>query len=614
MKWPVLALALLAACAPSPPTPRAALPPRAVNLNLDLPAHAFVTALAAIDGTLVAGVNGSPTLYLSPDDSRSWTAAVRGLEDATVLALGAAGTHLLAGTGAGLFALEANQDSWTRLASVPQVPVFAVARAQDGTVLAASDGAGLYASADGRVFTRLPGLDGEILLAVAALDSANIWVGTSGHGLWFTHDAGAHWQPVAILRETYVSALLLLPPSRNGGEPVLVVRTRNALYRSEDGGTEWAPVRGELAPEVVTALTLIPGTENLLAGTASGGVWRQVDAGHFVQAEGLPRGPAVLAFAWDAVGRVYAGTAEGIWRSEDGGKRFVPVAGLGAPAVHQVARHEGATWAALDDGLYRKRDGESAWGRVGGDRLNLPVLSLVFAPAQSSAPEVSRRVYAGTARRGVMVSDDGGETWAPAEGDLGGRLSIPGLAVDPRDPERVFARVLYQRIYRSTDGGDHWRTQWSGMADSTEVVAMAPDPSRAGVIWAGATDGMFLTETGGEPWLRRGLAGQSVLAILPEPGRVWAGATNGLYASTDEGGAWSPVGLDGMTVTALARGAAGRLLAGTRDSGLWSSADDGGTWDPYGLGLEGESIDSLAVEGARVFVSTPRGIWEIDAP
>src|SRR5206468_1312482 len=77
-----------------------------------------------------------------------------------------------------------------------------------------------------------------------------------------------------------------------------------------------------------------------------------------------------LAYAADA-GRVYAGTTNGLFRSDDDGLRWLPAFGSGSQSLP-----------------------------------NVPVFSLAVDPTN---PLV---VYAGTRGKGIYKSTDGGTTWA----------------------------------------------------------------------------------------------------------------------------------------------------------------------------------------------------------
>ena len=113
------------------------------------------------------------------------------------------------------------------------------------------------------------------------------------------------------------------------------------------------------------------------------------------------------------------------------------------------------------------------------------------------------------------------------------------------------------------------------------------------------------------------LRGQTVFIVAVDPaqhGRVYAGATNGLYLSEDRGITWSQLGLQDITVTALAWQEAqpDSLYAGTKHRGIWRSSDGGHTWQA--VGLTGTTIHALLIspDGRWLYTGTESGVWRAD--
>ncbi len=594
-------------------------------MNHGLPSHAPVLALVVTpSNTVYAAVYEQAGVYKSNGGLGGWTRENRGLPEAPTFSLLLNQDMLFAGTAAGLYRLAADARSWQRADSIPSVAIYSLMASPEGRLYAATALRGIYSSGDGgKSWARVPGLDNEIILSVLGLDARTIFAGTSGHGLFVTHDAGATWESLPDFQGAYVP--LLTDDPRDPG--TIYAGIRRALMRSRDGGASWEMIRGGLETQVVYALLVDANQKRIFAGTAVHGVFFSDDDGanwqelaESQQQDAPPRAPvpegrAVLSFA-SGGGSIFVGTTDGVIRSGDLGLSWAPSdsldnEGIGTPKIHDLAINpaDGTVYAATEDGLYAANDG--AWKRLGAGTLDLPVLAVTFAPSDG------RMLYAGTFHKGVYVSKDAGATWSAAQGDLGGRASVAGLAVDPRNPQNVFARVSFERIYKSPDGGESWHTVWTGMSDETEVETIAIDPGNPLIMYAGGNDEVFYSDDGGETWKPRGLEGVATFVVWIDPrnsSRLLAGATDGLYRSEDDGSTWLRAGLVQMTVTALARDAKGKLYAGTKYNGLFVSGDDGKTFARFRSGLDEASVISLVVDDVHgiIYAATTLGMYRAE--
>ncbi len=606
----LLASGAIISCAPTANSPRWTL------FNLGLPTHATILSLA-IDprdsNTLYAGAYDLPGVYVSTDRARTWRAVPDGLGNVPVLKLEFVDNQLFAGTTNGLFLLR--NDRWTRVEAIPAASIYAIVHGGDGATYLATDRRGIFTMSDGgKSWSRIPGLDSEIVLSIAIVDAQTILAGTGGHGAFITRDRGASWRQLDLFTGDYVSFILVDPRDHQ----TIFLRTRWGLFRTRNAGETWELLQGGLEKAVVNALLI---TSNRLYAASSAGVlasdddgasWREMNAG-------LPENAQPLAFAQMDAQTVLVGTQTGVYTTRDAGASWQAVNdGLGAAMVHSLALKEsGALIAATEDGLYES-DASGNFHYLGNDAMRVPMLSVAIAPNNPN------KIYAGSYRRGIFVSKDAGETWDAAGDIFRGRLAAPGLAINPGDEDVLFARVLFQRIYKSDNGGDTWRAVWIGMSDDTEVETMAIAPSDPAVMFAGTNFGVFVSRDGGESWRPRGLSDDSsrwasyrnVFAIWidpRDPRQVLAGATDGLYRSDDTGETWTPSGLLQFTVTSLARDGRGNFFAGTKYGGVWISRDGAKSWERFGVGLDDASVNALVMDDARgvLYVATTRGVFRI---
>lgn len=118
-------------------------------------------------------------------------------------------------------------------------------------------------------------------------------------------------------------------------------------------------------------------------------------------------------------------------------------------------------------GLFRSEDGGRSW-----QPLALPAKhSHVDVMAVTAHPEDAKTLYVATHEAGVFKSTDGGMTWQEANAGLGG-LDVHGLALDPREPKKLYVSVRDkgEGIYRSTDTGGKWVRVDDGPGGEVKVL------------------------------------------------------------------------------------------------------------------------------------------------
>src|SRR5580765_6004586 len=91
-------------------------------------------------------------------------------------------------------------------------------------------------------------------------------------------------------------------------------------------------------------------------------------------------------------------------------------------------------------------------------------------------------VYAGVEDAALFRSTDGGQTWKELPGLRGdkGNLWQPGaggmglhtIVLDPKNPNRIFVAISAAGVFRTEDGGQTWRPANSGLISKYEL----PDP------------------------------------------------------------------------------------------------------------------------------------------
>lgn len=383
--------------------------------------------------------------------------------------------------------------------------------------------------------------------------------------------------------------------------------TGTRVHRSVDGGLTWTPVYtgGQLNALTVYGPRLYAGgvgsyEETVIVKSADGGEsWTPAFAGPegYQSLRALAIDPLTPTTAYAAGGAWGAFTGGTVYRSLDDGATWTRVfslpAGSGsadllALAVNPMTPSVVFAGGYVDDGsthyavLYRTADGGVTWSQVysesdpGGAQQ---FTSLVVHPLTPTL------VYAGSqAHKYVYRSMDGGLTWTKVFTDSGFRL-----ALDP--PGTVYTADDWRELHQSTASGDVG--SWSKVGANTpgDIRAFVLEPE-SGVLTLGFQElGVYRSDDGGVTWSEHN-AGIKPLAPLrdlgvvsPAPGRLLAAAgCDGGWVSEDGGQTWLRLPLTACVATLAAHPAFPHVIyAGTAtDSGalLLRSTDGGVSFTP----------------------------------
>ncbi len=411
-------------------------------------------------------------------------------------------------------------------------------------------------------------------------DTESIFV-TAYPSAWVyaSHDDGATFQLVLQSTGSSFQALDLV------GDTLYGISGRGT-WVSRDRGAGWEQWGDPMPPSVEFDIGSWPGsTGDLYVASSGAGIYRAGAPGEFERV-GIPATQVYdLAIAQDRTGPVLiAGTYRDTFRTpltgrdpirpadlqwESGGEglvgvaaEYVAVSSTDPSVVYKVSKDPVLTFS-----IRRSSDGGATWERVS-QPSEFPH-SLLVHPADPD------RVYAGYSSltgAGLVVSEDGGETWRKLDQ---GRV-FGALAGDPADPDRVWAGD-HDGLYRSDDGG----VTFEQLAD-TPVTAIAADPDQPGHLIVGGRT-LYTSTDGGETLVPADTPGLDmwITDLLYEPGpgrRVFASAGSfydefgvlesgrGVLGSDDDGTSWASMsaGLGNSNVTSLALDHGRRhLYAGT---------------------------------------------------
>lgn len=316
----------------------------------------------------------------------------------------------------------------------------------------------------------------------------------------------------------------------------------------------------------------------------------------WVQTNG-PYGGEILAIHEAPKGVLFAGTeGAGIFRSTDRGDtwtpvntglRFEPGEGL---SVRAFAHKGGLIYAGAVDALYASTDAGDTWHHV-------PIFGKRFVSV-SDIMFIGARVYVGTLNKGVLYSDDNGESWQPVIVTIGDRMYTASVS----------GWVLY-----SDDGGS-----WVPVPPNNRLRAMLVlELSSIGTTLVAATKNTVFRQRTNEDaltTLNDDSVEQQINAFAAMDNLLFAGGYmdeegSGLFRSDDEGDSWTNIATEEMTRTVEAMAVYGTTLyAGTSGDGIFRSDDKGDSWTAVNDGLTHWSVSTLlAVNEDTVFAGTRGG-------
>ena len=291
---------------------------------------------------------------------------------------------------------------------------------------------------------------------------------------------------------------------------------------------------------------------------------------------------------------VFAGTADGVYRSTDSGKTFERAA---FPDKTQI-------WSFLVDSgnrdvvfagaspiaMYRSDDRGESWRKMPDpgmpNRAVMPFACRVMRLAQH--PSQPGTMYAALEVNGVMKTTDGGESWTDCSTDL------IRLAQQPHLKSKIVSNTFNE-----------------GMLDGHAIAISPADPDT--VIFA-ARMGLFRTADGGKSWHDMELGrfanntyGRDIKVSPTDPNTLYAAISvaaaskdGALYRSTDKGETWSrfdKVQVHGTIMSvALHQKDPNKVYLGARyDGEIYGTEDGGETWNPAHLPQGVKDIYALAV-------------------
>lgn len=498
--------------------------------------------------------------------------------------------------------------------------------------------------------------------------------GGPGSGLFRSTDRGEHWTEIdfenamGMPEKPYGRIAIAVAPSKPELVYAMIENKKSALFRSEDGGKNWAKLDASQymvwRPFYFGNLIVDPTDENkifkvdlfLLLSTDGGKSFSQMRGAHgdFHDVWIDPSNPNLM----------FAGDDGGLWRSLDGGNAWEHMANLPVSQFYHVST-DGADPYRVYGGLQDNGSwvGDSSYpGGVTNSRWE----SMLFGDGFWVWPDPFDSNY-------IYAEAQGGELgrvnrWSheirsiKPYADYGIKKmrcnwNTP-IQLSPTEKETLYYGCQF--LFRSRDHGQSWerispdlstndpekqKQEESGGVTvdnsaaemNTTVYGISESPKNSDLIWVGTDDGnLQLTRDGGKHWTNQI---SHIKGIPPAPivSRVEASRFDEatvyvtidchmygdmqpyLFKSTDYGDTWQRISLEGV------RGYAHVVKEDLRDPsllflgtefGLYITIDAGAHWAQYkGSSFPAVAVHDLVVEPRTsdlVLATHGRGIWIID--
>jgi photosystem II stability/assembly factor-like uncharacterized protein len=306
--------------------------------------------------------------------------------------------------------------------------------------------------------------------------------------------------------------------------------------------------------------------------------------------------------------RIYASQTSGwfgqtVQRSDDGGKTWEAVGNEfkyeGTPGTHQWYDGTQHPWefkriwhfepsltdpdvvyaGAEDAAIFRSQDSGKTWQELPGLRNakgslwqpgagGMAVHTILLDPTR---PE---RMYVAISAAGVFRTDDGGETWKPANRGLKSPFELPDpdaevghcvhrIALHPSRPDVLFMQKHWD-VMRSDDAGENWREVSGNLpsdfgfpidvhAHEPETIYVVPIKSDSEHYPPDGRLRVYRSRTGGDEWeaLTEGLPQQDCYVNILrdamcvdslDPCGIYFGTTGGqVYCSANSGDSWKAI-------------------------------------------------------------------------
>jgi photosystem II stability/assembly factor-like uncharacterized protein len=488
---------------------------------------------------------------------------------------------------------------------------------------------------------------GRIGLAVAPGTRGQRVFAITEPGLFRSDDGGQTWRKITtdarVKGDLYFSRVFVDP---NNADTVYVMQT--TVYRSTDGGGKFTAYKGAPGGDDYHVLWIDPkNSQRMILG---------VDQGATISVDG---GKTWSSWFNQPTGQFYhvitdnqfpyysyapqqdSGTVAVPNRSDYGEISFRDWFSIGGFEFCYIAPDPTNPNIVYSGGWYGS---VVRFDKITGQITHVFVRSAKFRTSQMAplvfSPQDSKTLYLGT--QYVMKTTNAGESWQIISPDLTVPPGAP--ANSEKSPAGASGHALLSDENISLDSPKDGDEMYAADLDADEkefeqqrpnrpaaLTALAPSTVQAGVIWAGASNGLIQrTQDDSQSWQNvtpTDLPAKSTIVaieashydadtayVVTQVSRV---KHPFVYRTRDAGKSWQKI-TEGLEDSWLARVVRedpvrkGMLYAGTENA-LYVSFDDGDHWQSLQLNFPASDVRDIAVHGDDLVAATyGRAIWILD--
>jgi photosystem II stability/assembly factor-like uncharacterized protein len=239
-------------------------------------------------------------------------------------------------------------------------------------------------------------------------------------------------------------------------------------------------------------------------------------------------------------------------------------------------RDPNLVFAGTADGVYRSTDGGATFKRANFPDGKVQIWSFLPDPSDN------KRMLAGGSPVSVYRSEDAGTSWKrmpnpalPQHAKMPFDCRVMRFARHPSRPNEIYAVLEVSGVMRSTDGGESWNDC------STDLLRLAEQEPRL--------RSKLVSDTEAEGMLD----GHAICTSAADPDSVIIAVRMGLFRSTDQGKTWQDLRVDRFSPFTYGRDikvapldpntlyACLSVAASSKDGALYRSQDIGKTWQRF---------------------------------